>query len=429
MRLALLHPDLGIGGAERLMVDTVMALLAHGHTVEVFTTHHDPHHCFTETKNGMFPVHVFGDWLPRSLAGKAKAICAYSRAVYVAGVFSVGFAWRFDIVIMDSISVAMPMVAQILPVIYYCHFPDMMLTERKSWLKMLYRLPIDFVEKVTSGFADRVLVNSSFTAGVVRDTLGLTDTTILYPTVTFSLKSCVVSNETVSEFESCVSYPFFVSINRFERKKNIELAITSYCIFLSKNIGNQRPKLVVSGGYDPNNEENQEYYIELMEHAKKCLLTVSEYPSGSGDVIFFKSFNTEHKYLLFTRSLSVIYTPENEHFGIVPIEAMHMGKTVIAHASGGPVESVGKNRSRGFLCENEVEFAEAMLYAFQNPAAIKKMGDEGSQYVERTFGWKVFANHWNEHVIEIATRKRSLWRFSIVVLICIAFLIINFKLQ
>ncbi len=36
----------------------------------------------------------------------------------------------------------------------------------------------------------------------------------------------------------------------------------------------------------------------------------------------------------------MLYTPQNEHFGIVPIEAMAAGRPVVACSSGGPLESV-----------------------------------------------------------------------------------------
>ena len=44
----------------------------------------------------------------------------------------------------------------------------------------------------------------------------------------------------------------------------------------------------------------------------------------------------------------LLYTPENEHFGIVPVEAMYMGCIVMACNSGGPLESV-KDGETGFL--------------------------------------------------------------------------------
>ena len=64
-RIVFLHPDLGIGGAERLVVDAALALKSRGHIVQFVTNHHDPSHCFEET-NTQFNVTVVGDWLPRN---------------------------------------------------------------------------------------------------------------------------------------------------------------------------------------------------------------------------------------------------------------------------------------------------------------------------------------------------------------------------
>ena len=40
------------GGAERLVVDAAVGLQKLGHTVEIYTSHHDPAHCFDETRDG-----------------------------------------------------------------------------------------------------------------------------------------------------------------------------------------------------------------------------------------------------------------------------------------------------------------------------------------------------------------------------------------
>lgn len=81
VRVTFLHPDLGIGGAERLVVDAALALKQNGHEVDFVTSHHDTSHCFTETKDGTFSVTVVGDWLPRHICGKFFALCAYLRMV------------------------------------------------------------------------------------------------------------------------------------------------------------------------------------------------------------------------------------------------------------------------------------------------------------------------------------------------------------
>lgn len=70
LRIAFIHPDLGIGtrptypvfsdltltifsgGAERLVVDAAVGLQKLGHTVDIYTSHHDTSHCFDETRDG-----------------------------------------------------------------------------------------------------------------------------------------------------------------------------------------------------------------------------------------------------------------------------------------------------------------------------------------------------------------------------------------
>jgi alpha-1,3/alpha-1,6-mannosyltransferase len=58
--------------------------------------------------------------------------------------------------------------------------------------------------------------------------------------------------------------------------------------------------------------------------------------------------------LLLENTGILIYTPENEHFGIVPVEAMYMGAVVIACNSGGPLESVDDCKT-GYLLSPDSE--------------------------------------------------------------------------
>ena len=151
--VAFVHPDLGIGGAERLICDAALALQTCGHTVKIYTSHHDKSHCFAETKNGMLNVEAVGDWLPRHFSWKFYAFFAYLRMIYVA-VYIVFFSsFQPDIIFCDQISACLPVLKECkkAKVIFYCHFPDMLLTQRKSFLKMLYRAPIDWLEEKTTG--------------------------------------------------------------------------------------------------------------------------------------------------------------------------------------------------------------------------------------------------------------------------------------
>mmetsp|Transcript_25585 Transcript_25585/g.101031 ORF Transcript_25585/g.101031 Transcript_25585/m.101031 type:complete len:104 (+) Transcript_25585:1454-1765(+) len=57
----------------------------------------------------------------------------------------------------------------------------------------------------------------------------------------------------------------------------------------------------------------------------------------------------------------LLYTPPEEHFGIVPLEAMAASRAVIACNSGGPLETIEEGVT-GFLCEAS---GEVRLERFQ----------------------------------------------------------------
>ena len=52
--IVFVHPDLGIGGAERLVIDAATALQSRGYAVTILTSHCDPDHCFPEARDGEF---------------------------------------------------------------------------------------------------------------------------------------------------------------------------------------------------------------------------------------------------------------------------------------------------------------------------------------------------------------------------------------
>lgn len=196
LRIAFIHPDLGLGGAERLVVDAATELVRSGHHVDMYTAFYEPNRCFEETKTGGFAVYTAGSWFPRHVFGRMLALCAYVRCILVA----LYIAWRcfvggpnssYDVVIADQVAVVVPIVKLLIPrtrVLFYCHFPDLLLTKRESALKKIYRAPLDFLEEVTTGAADLVLVNSKFTGGVFTQTFRLlarrgAQPGVLYPAV------------------------------------------------------------------------------------------------------------------------------------------------------------------------------------------------------------------------------------------------------
>lgn len=152
----------------------------------------------------------------------------------------------------------------------------------------------------------------------------------------------------------CRPKKLILSFNRFERKKNVALAILTFAeLRNSLSPTDFRDlQLVVAGGYDKRVSENVTYHVELSKLAETMRLTHKTIWGSStedhGDiqnvnVIFLPSFSEEQRSFLLAYSLCLLYTPANEHFGIVPCEAMYSRLPVIAVNNGGPTESIGEN--------------------------------------------------------------------------------------
>ncbi|KAJ3363173.1 Alpha-1,3-mannosyltransferase-like protein [Allomyces javanicus] len=374
LTVAFVHPDLGIGGAERLIVDAAVGLQSRGHTVRVYTSHHDPRHCFPETSDGTLNVAVHGDWLPRSVAGGMHVLCAWLRnlwlCAYLVTMHAVRPSARPDVYFVDQISVGVPLLKWTgARVLFYCHFPDKLLATRKSKLKTLYRVPFDWIEEKTTAMADEIVVNSKFTRAVFHQSFPSIRhvPAVAYPGVP---EPAAAASPTTSKGPTSAGMPLIfppntrilLSINRFERKKNVKLALDAFARVTPKNA-----VLVLAGGFDPRVPENKATLESLIRHADALGIEHETHAlatrrataappsiSPSTRIVFLPSVPEPAKQSLLAHAAALLYTPAYEHFGIVPVEAMYSGVPVVALGNGGPAESVA-HRVTGYLCSTTAQ--------------------------------------------------------------------------
>ncbi|CAH0475735.1 unnamed protein product [Peronospora belbahrii] len=405
LRVGFLHPDFGIGGAENLVVNAAVALQQRGMHVTVYTAHHDVNHCFEETRgDGPLAAHVrvHGDWLPRTILGKLYAFCAIVRMLYVTLCVAFYHIDDLDVFIVDQVSISVPFLRALSkPVLFYGHFPDKLLCihSNSPW-KRMYRVPLDFLEEVTTASSDIIVANSKFSRGVFQKVfprLKSKKVGVLYPPVDTKAYE-VTAGESVQRDSG-----LFVSLNRFERKKNVALAIEALAELRNRLSREefQSVKVVVAGGYDPLNTENQEHLIELQDAVAK--LNLEEH------VKFLTSISKSMKLELLRKAHAILYTPDREHFGIVPIEAMACGTPVIAVCSGGPLESIVDGET-GFLCEQKPEaFAEAMagLCGPKHSSRVIEMGVRGIRRAQKFFSLETFGDTLFELVSEAVYGEKA----------------------
>lgn len=408
IRITFIHLDLGIGGAEQLVLQLATASQDLGHAVELVTTRCDPDHCFASVKppTGRLFSHVkiYGNWIVPNIMGKATAFCSTLRMLYLT--FCVcrhnTTTPPADVVVMDVLPTALPLLFLMLEqtvrpgILFYCHFPDKLLLRNSGGVaKRVYRKLLDGLEETTMGLADTLAVNSNFTLSTVKHhfpSLAANDIQVLYPAL--DTTNMVQPNQQPKTKKSPI-----VSLNRFERKKNIGLLLEAYAHIRQTypTSTEELPPVIVAGGYDTQNVENVEYRGELQQLANKLGITVD----------FRMDISDAERATLFQTALIVVYTPDQEHFGIVPLEAMYAGTPVLAVNSGGPTETV-QDGATGFLRDPTPQaFGLALWELVQDPAKATTMGRAGRIHVEQTFGTQRLEHEWNRLVNETLERRKT----------------------
>jgi glycosyltransferase involved in cell wall biosynthesis len=398
LRIAFFHPDLGIGGAERWLIDAASSLQRAGHRVTVITSQHDPTRCFEETRDGTLDIRVRGSFLPSHIGHRLRAPCALARST--AAIVSTALRGeRFDIAFVDLVPHVIPLLRGLgTPgVIYYCHYPDQLMTPRRSRAYQLYRQPIDRLEKKAVARADRVLVNSRFTAAAARRVFGEHPAgapEVLHPGVAPADASESDPVGPAAE-EANDGHLTLLCISRFDRRKRLGLAVEALAALAQRldPATFARTRLVIAGGYDPALREPALALGELRSLASEL---------GVLDrVEFSKSPKEPLMRDLLSRCCCVIYTPEEEHFGLVPLEAMAAGRPVVAVRSGGPLETI-RDGETGLLCSGTPDaFADAIAQLLRHPEDSERMGRAGRDWVDAHFSRRAFAERLTEIVEEL----------------------------
>jgi alpha-1,3/alpha-1,6-mannosyltransferase len=380
IRVAILHPDLGIGGAEQLIINLALSCKKLGHYVKIFTSSYDPTRAFSQTKDGTIDVEVRGNCFPRRILGRCHALCEYVRMLFAA-IYLILFGGHFDLVIIDQIPLPIPLLNIRFKTFFYCHFPDKLLcVERTSAFKRFYRLVIDSLEELTMYFAHSIVVNSKFTSNIFKENFSFISKRrelpgVIYPCIELSdYDKTNFSKEDLLRVKGLEGLnrdklnetKVIVSLNRYERKKNLELAVDSFISYMEKLSSKERDNniLIIAGGYDTSLREN----VEVLNSLKS-----KDFKLCSNQVFFLQNISNEERSIILKTANIVIYTPKNEHFGIVPVESMYCGAWVIAHKSGGPTESVKENET-GNLLDNDIpsKWAEKIEQFLNNKENFEK---------------------------------------------------------
>jgi alpha-1,3/alpha-1,6-mannosyltransferase len=142
----------------------------------------------------------------------------------------------------------------------------------------------------------------------------------------------------------------------------------------------------------------------------KTIVTALNVPDNI-DVLFLLSVPNTLKDMLLASAILLVYTPSNEHFGIVPLEAMLAEVPVLAANTGGPLETIVHGQT-GWLCSpSDIESWTIVMNNVLHELPkkeLKAIGAAGKRRVKTEFSDVKMAERLDKIISEMAeTPRRS----------------------
>ncbi len=350
------------GGAER-----VILRIAQRHKAKIYTLGYEPNSTFDGFRDVDIEVFArrgpFGSLLPRVIANGVH--------------YGANFLWLkvkedYDVINahMSPSEWARNMNARML---WYVHTPPREIFDarvgavrgRPAHEKLAYGALSAVYRRVEGGIVERIegiAANSANTSSNVRRYLHR-GSEVINPGI-----DC-------KGFRNNGNGKYFLYHSRIDRMKRQEYAIDAFSRFLRMS-KDKSYRLVLSGTLSKRYSDSERYYNELKSMRAR-------------NVSFVLNPAEDKARSLYSKCTALVYTPINEDFGIVPLEAMASSKPVIAVNEGGPRETV-INGKTGFLADTSAELAKRMLFIAEHPGIAENMGKAGRRRAEAVYSWGRF---------------------------------------
>ena len=138
------------------------------------------------------------------------------------------------------------------------------------------------------------------------------------------------------------------------------------------------------------------------------MITALSFPLEE-EVLFLLSVPAQLKNMLLRTAKLLVYTPTNEHFGIVPLEAMLARVPVLAANTGGPLETIVEAKTGWLRDVGNVEAWTAVMETVLDEMTddeLKEMGGAGQERVTTEFTQTKMADRLDEELDEMVKLPR-----------------------
>ena len=372
------HPRLeGKGGAEKWALR-----MAQHYGAAVYCTAYDKDRTFSEFKKIRVnvisnPLGFLFAWMPKKVRENISFTLSFMLFAKPPGV---------DVVLCSSAPSEFASFRNSRAV-WYCHSPsrlaydayDDKVSKAGAIEKPLYALPIAvfrLLDRMAAGRAAKIFANSRNVQGRITKYLGA-ESEVLYQGVN------------AGEFRFRGISDFFFYPSRIAPYKRFEFAIEAFRIFKGKNPAS-RHSLKIVGFLDRKNREDVQYCRKITS----LMGGLGEVVANPSDAAFRNSYGD---------CCCALYTPKEEDFGLVPLEAAAAGKACIGVNEGGLRETIIDGKT-GFLVENQEQMAGKIELMAKHPGLFIVMGKNARRDYEKRFRWERYFSRLDKELLRISKK-------------------------
>jgi glycosyltransferase involved in cell wall biosynthesis len=257
--------------------------------------------------------------------------------------------------------------------ITYIHTPPRFLykysTESTKRNKWYFKLPFSYIDNifrlwdyVAAQRPDYIIVNSKEVQRRVKKFYNR-DSVVIYPPVDVNVKEKYEPNN--------VGKPYYVAVGRLVKYKNFDLMIEAF------NLTGLPLVIVGTGNYE------------------------NELKKIAGPNITFKgSLSHEEKNQVIHNAMGLVNPIADEDFGIVPVEALAHGVPVLAHKSGGHLETVIEDVNGLFFETGDISKVVQKIKEFDQMIRAARFDKNKIKETAQKFSKERFQKEYSEFVKE-----------------------------
>jgi len=398
LRIAVFH-NVPSGGAKRALLEWVRRLSL-DHAIDVYslsTANHD--YCDLRPYAAEYQIENFTPLpLARSPFGRLNQFQRWRDLARLQTVYqklaSQIDAGGYDVVFSNVCMFTFIPILQIYlhtPTLYYLHehfanrvhrvmerpylkqTPARQALDRIDPLIALYFGRLADLQRAAVKKTNRLIANSKFTQHQFETDLGVPAPVVLYGVNSADFHPLPVEKQP----------GHVLSVGELSPRKGFDFLVESLALVPA----DRRPVLRLACN---NQIPDERVYIETLAAQRGVVLEI------------LTNLNSEQLALEYNRAQLCVYSPVQEPFGLVPLEAMACGTPVLGVAEGGVRESVLDGMTGRLTPRDAGLFAAALLDLLDNPTELKRLGENGVSFVGEKWTWEGSSKELGRHLLEVA---------------------------